>query len=326
MHFSSLGHELLSARPPVSAASGGWTEVGRCPACASARRRVRGEIPERYYVFGGERIALPGGAIRVYECARCGLIFKSPLPGSALLAGVFARHAPAKWIVAHDYGPELRHLSTLTHGADFDLLDVGAAAGSWLHACARLRAGGRRSALDVVRYPGLEQQASGEFIHGEIDDPDLQWSGEPYDVVTAFDVIEHLHRPDAAFANLRAMVRPGGWLWLETGCVDSYWPSRFGVEQWWYVRLIEHHVFWSRRSLEAVAETHGFGLEQYEIARHKSWRDAGVGKIGSELLKSGLYRATGSRYPALARHFRREGNQPWFPFTRDHLRACFRRR
>ncbi|MGA7984516.1 MAG: class I SAM-dependent methyltransferase [Burkholderiales bacterium] len=326
MHFSSLGHELLSAQPPATASSGGWTEVARCPACATARRRLRGEIPERYYMFGGERIALPDGAIRVYECVRCGLIFKSPLPTDALLTGVFARHAADKWIVAHDYGPELRRLENLTGGAAFDLLDVGAAAGTWLNACRRLGVGGRRSALDVVRYPGLETQLCGEFIHGEIDDPDPRWSGEPYDVVTAFDVLEHLHRAQTAFANLRAMVRPGGWLWLETGCVDSYWPNRFGVEQWWYVRLIEHHVFWSRRSLEAIAEAHGFALAQCEHARHKSWRDAGVGKIGSELLKIGLYRATGRHYAPLARRFGREGNQPWFPFTRDHLRAWFRRR
>lgn len=325
MHFSSLGQEFLSRRPPASPAHGGWTELARCPACASGRRRLRGEIPERHYMFGGERISLPGGAISVYECARCGLIFKSPLPGDALLAGVFARHAADKWIVAHDYGPELRRLRNLTRGGDFDLLDVGAAGGAWLQACARLRAGGRRSALDAVRYPGIEQQVTGEFVHGGIDDPDLEWSREPYDVVTAFDVLEHLHRPGVAFANLREMVRPGGWLWLETGCADSYWPSHFGVEQWWYVRLIEHHVFWSRRSLGSIAEAHGFALANCEIARHKSWRDAGVRKIGSELLKSGLYRAAGRRYAALAGHFGREGNQPWFPFTRDHLRACFRR-
>lgn len=326
MHFSSLGNERFSPRPSPAPFPGGWTEVRRCPACAWPRGRVRGAIPERYYMFGGERIVLPGGEIQVYECGRCGLIFKSPLPGDALLAGVFARHAQAKWVVAHDYGPELRRLRNLARGEAFDLLDIGAADGSWLHACARLGAGGRRSALDVVRYPGLEQQVTGEFIHGEVDDPDPEWSGDPYDVVTAFDVLEHLHRPDVAFANLGAMVRPGGWLWLETGCVDSYWPSRFGVEQWWYVRLIEHHVFWSRRSLEAIAEAHGFALEQCEIARHKSWRDASVGKIGSELLKTGLYRAAGRRYSALAQRFGREGNQPWFPFARDHLQACFRRR
>ena len=154
MHFSSLRHELLSAQPPATASSGGWTEVARCPACATARRRLRGEIPERYYMFGGERITLPGGAIRVYECARCGLIFKSPLPTDALLAGVFARHAADKWIVAHDYGPELRRLENLTGGAAFDLLDVGAAAGTWLNACRRLAVGGGRPAPCVAAFPG----------------------------------------------------------------------------------------------------------------------------------------------------------------------------
>ncbi|MDA8110381.1 MAG: class I SAM-dependent methyltransferase [Betaproteobacteria bacterium] len=319
MQFSGL--ELPASLPAAS----GWKRVTACPACASPARIPQGEIPERYYVFGSDRVSFPNAAIGVHRCGRCGLIYKSPVPEDGLLASVFARHAAGKWDLPHDYEPELRRLRELAGGSELDLLDIGTSDGAWLGACAAGGIRGRRSALDVVRYPGADAQISGEFIHAALDDPGFGWSGEPYDVVTAFDVLEHLHRPDVAFANLRALVRPGGWLWIETGCADSFWPNRFGVHHWWYVRLLEHHVFWSRRSLEHVAGVHGFALERCESTRHKSWRDAGLAEIGAELLKTGVYCAVGRRYAALAQHFGREGNQPWYPFGRDHLRAWLRR-
>lgn len=320
MNFSGL---QLADSPFVD---NGWVWVAGCPSCGSSAQRVLGEIPDQYYAFGTERIAFPAAAISVYECRRCGLYYKSPVPGEALLAALYARHAPDKWTVSHDYSRDVRALRLLAGRDSFDLLDVGAADGAWLRACALAGIRGRRSALDVIRYPGAHAQISGELILGALDDPDLRWSHEPYDVVTGFDVIEHLHRPDVAFANLSALVRPGGVLWIETGRTDSFWPRRFGVQRWWYVRLLEHHVFWSRRPLERIAAQHGFSLVQWEHTRHKSWPDAGIGTIGAELLKTGVYCALGSHYMALAHRVGREGNQPWYPFTRDHLRAGFLRR
>lgn len=309
--------------PPAETA---WMRFDTCPACASPAYRTVGAIPDRYYAFGSERIRFPQAAIDVRQCRACGLFYKSLVPGNALLADVFCRHAQQKWTVPHDYGPELRRLRALVSDAAFDVLDVGAADGRLLSACAACDSRGRRSALDVMPYPGVEMHVSGEFIHARLDETDLQWSEEPYDVVTAFDVLEHLHYPDVAFENLRAFVKPGGWLYVETGCAESFWPRHFGIHEWWYARLVEHHVFWSRSSLERIAATHGFTLERYEETRHKGWRDAGFSKIGANLLKTGVYCASGAYYTTLARRFGREGNQPCYPFARDHMRACFRRR
>lgn len=313
----------LSSPPPRTTSA--WVEVVACPACDGIARSVLGEIPERYYVFGGERVDFPGAAIGVYACGDCGLVYKSPVPSEDTLALLFGRHANDKWAIAYDYAHELRRLRELTDGTSFDLLDVGASDGSWLAACAQLGTM-RRSALDVLSYPGLERSLRGEFIHAAVDAPQLRWSGQPYDVVTAFDVVEHLYSPAVAFANLAALVRRGGWLWIETGCTESYWPRRFGAQHWWYVRLIEHHVFWSRASLERVAATNGFTLERCEHTRHKKWRSVPALEVGIELLKTGMYCAATRRYGAMAQRLGREGNQPWFPFAHDHVRALFRRR
>lgn len=303
-----------------------WLEVARCPACDAGERRDRGAIPERCYPFGGERVPTPAHGIRLFECAACGLAYKSPLPDAAFLAAIFERQLGAKWMAAHDYAAEVAALRR-TAGRDvFDLLDIGAAGGDLLAACTAAGVAGLRSALDVLRYPGLERALNGEFIEGVLDSASLAWSGHRYHVVTAFDVFEHLHRPRNAFANLRALLAPGGFVLIESGDSQSAWPRRFGTRRWWYARLIEHHIFWSREPLERCAAVHGFELVQWRRLRHKSRRQLGAAAIARDLAKSALYHVAPDSYAGWAALLGKEGNQPCSPFARDHFRACLRRR
>ena len=303
----------------------GWSIVSVCPACGDPARHSRGEIAERHYVFGAERVPTPKSGIQIYACARCTLVYKSPVPDPAFLAGLFERQMGTKWMTPQDYAPEVAELRARTGRDDFDLLDVGAAGGELLGACAAAKVRGRRSALDVASYPGLAATLNGEFIAGFIDDPSLHWSGEPYDVVTVFDVMEHLYRPFVAFANLRALVRPGGLVLIETGDVTSAWPARFGPRRWWYARLIEHHVFWSRESLAHCAAGHGMEIVQWEQVRHKSRRQLTRGEVARDLAKAALYRLMPDGYARLAALADKEGNQPCSPFAKDHFRVFLRR-
>jgi len=188
-----------------------WSVVARCPACGAVERHSRGAIAERYYLFGDEKVPTPASGIQMYACAGCALVYKSPVPDPVFLAGVFERQMGSKWMAPYDYTDDVAALRRLCGREDFDLLDVGAAGGDLLAACAAAGVSGRRSALDVVRFPGLERSLNGEFIDGFLDSPSLSWSGKPYDVVTAFDVIEHLNDPFVAFANLRSLVNPTAW-------------------------------------------------------------------------------------------------------------------
>lgn len=297
-----------------------WRAVSCCPSCGSELRATQSRLPDHCYPFGAERIAFPEQGIAVIECDDCGLFYKSAVPSPALLAEIFRRHAQAKWAISHDYLHEVELLRELNGNRRFDLLDIGAANGELLSACGGVD--GRRSALDVMRYTGIDRYLSGEFIEGFLDNPLPEWSHEPYDVVTLFDVIEHLYDPGIAFENLRALLRTGGLAFIETGNSASFWPRRIGINHWWYVRLLEHHVFWSRRSLERIATAHGFRAVYWREVRHKSRRQLLPPGTVIGLLKTGLYLAAGRHYTALAHRFGREGAQPCFPFATDHFQAC----
>ena len=321
MTVQSSVFPLAAIEQPPKPARAQWKAVVHCPSCGSGGSASRAGLPDRCYPFGSERIAYPEQGIAVVECESCGLFYKSAVPTPAFLADVFRRQAQAKWASSHDFLPEVALLRQLRRsGEPFDLLDVGTAEGALLAASDGIAR--RRSALDVMLYKGVERHLSGEFIEGFLDHPLPAWSNEPYDVVTLFDILEHLYEPGVAFDNLRSLLRKNGLAFIETGNSASFWPSRVGINHWWYVRLLEHHIFWSRRSLERAATAHGFRIAYWREVRHKNRRRLIPLRALVGVLKTGLYIATNSYYSSIANLFGREGSQPVYPFSVDHFQAC----
>jgi SAM-dependent methyltransferase len=289
-----------------------WLTVDNCPACGSQPQRTA-RLPESGYVFGDERIDFPKDGISVAHCSECELAYKTVLPAPHSLAQVFERQAGKKWMERYDF-----HENP-------DLLDVGSGNGALLEAWSHQQPSGRRSALDVVLHPGGASHINGEFIRGLIDSETLRWTGEPYDIVTLFDVVEHLYAPQIAFSNLRELVRDNGLVVIESGNIASDWPQRYGVHHWWYVRLFEHHVFWSRRSIERIAERFGFRLLLWHDLHHKAHTTLPLRQKLNDAAQVALYRLAPRLYPRVAPLIGKYWTQPWSPFTCDHFRVVLRK-
>jgi SAM-dependent methyltransferase len=238
---------------------------------------------------------------------------------------VFAQQAGNVWVDSYDFADETGVILGLVGSEVFDLLDVGASSGGLLKALSGFK--GRRSALDIVTHPGLDLWVRGEFIHGLADSEDLSWSEEPYDIVTMFDVAEHLYDPNQAFNNLQDLVKPEGFVVVETGDSNSDWPRKFGVNRWWYACRFEHHILWSRQSFENIAAKYGFRILTFQKKRHKEratipmWRDL------VDIIGIALYRLRPTAYGKFVKAVAGKTRlQPWSPFTRDHFRVILQRR
>lgn len=239
-----------------------WLEVGRCPACQGAAIDL-GRLFSQLFQFGGVRAPVPPQEVRLARCAACGLVFKTLVASPALLERMTAARSGRLWVNRYNYADEIALVSKHDVSALMEVIDIGAAGGGFLSV---LPAHARKSALDIVRFPSL--QVTGEFVKGFVDHGDLDWSHNPYRLVGMFDVAEHLYDPRQAFENLRRLCRDGGLVLIETGDSDTVRSDR--LTSWYYLNLLEHHIAWNRRSIEALLTRSGFEVLSFRTKRHKN--------------------------------------------------------
>ena len=301
-----------------------WLFLDECPACSFSPSELVGKRHGVIYRFHDQTVEIPGSTVNFYSCPECGLVYRNIQPSKNLLNGILQRSKSNPWKKPYSYRAEAGWINSISGKSctGFDFLDIGAADGGLLPA---LRASvGRRSAMDVADFGASENvSGGGEFIRGWLDDDDCVWSGRPYSLVSCFDIFEHLHRPAVAFRRLAELVSPGGALAIETGDSD-FWGSHKNFGQWWYSDLLEHNVFWNKRSLEFLAAKNGFALRSFITVKHKSWRERSalgkvfqLAKIGVNAVAPGLYRKAGAFLGVSV------ASRPRSPFPRDHLRAVF---
>lgn len=165
--------------------------------------------------------------------------------------------------------------------AGADCLDLGAGAGYFAHllhtAGARVRAIEPQATLRCFARGRFALELRPETIDAPC------WQQEcaaTFDLVTLWDVLEHLNAPAETLRDAAKVLRPGGWLFLDTPRRDAFW---YRLGEWAYrcsggnpVLLdpfysplpYRHKQILTRRQLHALAER--CGLQVLRLA--SSWR------------------------------------------------------
>ncbi len=73
---------------------------------------------------------------------------------------------------------------------------------------------------------------------------------QPYDFITATEVVEHLHRPGFELERLWSLLNPGGLLGVMTQLVPESTP----FADWYYIKDPTHVCFFSSSTCEWLAE------------------------------------------------------------------------
>jgi 2-polyprenyl-3-methyl-5-hydroxy-6-metoxy-1,4-benzoquinol methylase len=81
-------------------------------------------------------------------------------------------------------------------------------------------------------------------------------SDEKFDIVTLWGVIEHFESPKAEIEKISSVLKPGGYVCLWTGDIDS-WLARLLGKNWWYIQG-QHIQFFSKKSLNRLFSDTGF--------------------------------------------------------------------
>ena len=250
-------------------------QVDSCPACASAelelveavsidpladhwsRESFRGEGEGFETVRAFIEEDLGQAHVEFWMCRRCGLEHARPM---------------SSWSSGHY--PHEEHGLGFDHAAAADILgrmprskvlDIGCADGLFLERGAALgheMTGIDFSAEDVeaARRRGLDARLADVGEIGRLFD-----GPQGFDVVTLFQVIEHLREPDRVFEQIAAVARAGALLIV--GCPSDVrytrafnHPQRVERSDFWDYPP-QHTLRWTPKALEIFLARHGWRVE-----------------------------------------------------------------
>ncbi|MEM8883586.1 MAG: class I SAM-dependent methyltransferase, partial [Planctomycetota bacterium] len=119
---------------------------------------------------------------------------------------------------------QLGYIESLTSEVG-SVLDVGCGDGAFIRNAAK------RGWKAVGHDPGspISMEGNPRLAQATLSDLD---GDERFDVVTLWDVIEHLDEPESVLEAARARLKPGGWLVVETGNYQSLTRLQAGAS-WW---------------------------------------------------------------------------------------------
>ncbi len=189
----------------------------------------------------------------IAECRACRIAYQTPRPSvEASCAYMDWRWASSDSYVADKEAQRVQALKCLEYvNGLFDrpgeLLDFGAGIGTFVRAALEngWRATGvERSATAIARA----SQENGIEMAVEI-------GTGPYDAITLWDVIEHLRSPEETLAALTRVLRPGGFLLVETANWQSWHRLAHGDR--WAFYLFDHQYYFSPSRLKALMADSG---------------------------------------------------------------------
>ena len=200
-----------------------------------------------------------GIPLKVVKCKNCQLVFLNPRPDKSLGKAYFDKaYANEKGFENIEYYRDdeyifnrnetrfsiVKNLQTTNK----KILDFGAGQAHFLELC---RQNGW-TVSGVEQSPEAIKSASQRF-NIELD-PDLtNLSEASFDVITLWDVIEHLESPKELLLVLTKYLKKDGYLIIETSDIDSY-DYIINRKKWSYWHL-DHYFYYSKSTLSHLLKS-----------------------------------------------------------------------
>lgn len=229
-----------------------------CPVCGSASRRIC-----FHQSFAAVDEATPVTGYDVVVCERCGCAYADGIPDQAAFDRYY--RDMSKYEYAQRGGAESQYderrlaliagiIAPRVTSPDARILDVGCASGRLL---ANLRDRGFANVIGLDPSPACAAAAARLYAIDvrTMTLAEIARSGEQFDLVIMVGVLEHLRDLDGAFSHLRALLSPGGLLYVEVPDVTAFadWPNAPYQDF-----STEHINFFAPISLDNLMTRYGF--------------------------------------------------------------------
>lgn len=223
---------------------------------------------------------------RIVKCASCGLVYTLPRLPPAAIKDMYQvdywQSAQAKDFGYTDYLRD-RELYLRTYRMRRELirkhkptpgrvLDVGCAAGYFLQTMREL--GWQTVGVELSEYMARharEQMGLPDVRAGSIETQDF--AEQSFDVITFWDVIEHLEDPRPSLKRAAQLLKRDGIIVIETQNVESTFAKLMG-KRWQHYKYEEHLYHFSPKTLPRLLES--VGLRQVEWSARRGGKHVSI--------------------------------------------------
>ncbi|OGF61466.1 MAG: hypothetical protein A2Y62_12115 [Candidatus Fischerbacteria bacterium RBG_13_37_8] len=202
----------------------------------------------------------------LWKCTYCSVVFANPLPDESLLVQTYAQMNDSAY--AEEETGRKKNFTRLftsieqvtTSGGR--LLDIGAASGLLVE-LARLR-GWQAEGLEISS--SLVEEAKQKHIQLHQASIEDFTADMPFRVITAIDIIEHLHKPEILLKKAWGWLQQDGVLCLVTPDIGSI-TARLSRGKWWHFRPA-HLYYFNKKSISHLLSKNGF---EVIMIKHYVW-------------------------------------------------------
>lgn len=245
----------------------------------------------------GPREGFERDGFHIVECLKCGLMYVGENPRDINFAALYDEHyykgghqgvfadyvgqAPARRALARRRLWTLR--GTVPNGR---LLDVGCAAGFFL-----VEAKGRYD-VKGVEFSEFSSAFAREKYGLDVFTGTLEAAALPansFDLITLWDVIEHVPDPCAVLTEVARVLSPTGRVVLTTGDIGSDYARAHGAD-WHLITPPWHMYFFSQATMGTLAKRAGLRIERVAVrgvAGDSRWARSKPGILLDHLLGKG---------------------------------------
>jgi dolichol-phosphate mannosyltransferase len=237
----------------------------------------------------------------VRRCASCGLVFVSPLPddtavvyGKDYFCGAEGGHGYINY--DEDKAADTKSFSAYldriegSYPAKGRLLDVGAATGAFCSTA--LARGWEAAGLEISDYAAAAGRAKGMDIRtGTLDTADFPPGS--FDVITLWDVFEHIRDPHMALERMAALLKPDGVLAMNLPNAGSRYARLMG-RHWALIIPPEHLHLFNPDNLARLLAEHNFS-QTLQTYIGKSYTLAYMFQVLSTIHKNALWKRLSDR-------------------------------
>ncbi len=277
-----------------SACGAGNCRPGPCPICEHTGARQWLRAPDRLH---GRR-----EKYTLVRCPDCSLVWLSapPKPFEMHLHYTDAYdklisaggESPARWGFRKEAINEFKQSG--------ELLDLGCSAGSFLEFMRSELWNLSGIEMSAQAAATAEARSGARIFVGDV--LDARFPRESFDVVTCFDVLEHLYEPRKVMNRVAEWLKPGGIFYVLVPNVDSA-EGRIFRSYWHGLELPRHLFHFSPKSLKVLAESAGLHQVSLETRRNPA--------VGTSLryVWDDVFRSVGIRRTPVV--YRGEASLPW---------------